>query len=240
MKYEFSYNGKVISYEIIHKKVKNINIRVCPTGEVYVSCNDDIDNKIIELEMIKRANWLLNSIEKYKTNLIEFSDTKLKLVDGESFLLFGKILRIKNIDSQQFNVEYDNNYLYLYRDTKKGVKIKFNKWYKEFVKKSFEELIETAYQKFEKYDIKKPEVIIKNMKTQWGSCNTNKKIITLNTQLAKVDPFLIEYVICHELTHLIYKNHNTNFYTFLTTMVPDWKQREKILNNIFINQLGGL
>lgn len=240
MKYEFSYNGKVISYEIIHKKVKNINIRVCPTGEVYVSCNDDIDNKIIELEMIKRANWLLNSIEKYKTNLIEFSDTKLKLVDGESFLLFGKILRIKNIDSLQFKVEYDNNYLYLYRDTKKGVKIKFNKWYKDFVKKSFEELIETAYQKFEKYDIKKPEVIIKNMKTQWGSCNTSKKIITLNTQLAKVDPFLIEYVICHELTHLIYKNHNTNFYTFLTTMVPDWKQREKILNNIFINQLGGL
>ena len=68
MKYEFSYNGKTIAYEIINKKVKNINIRVKPSGEVVVSCNESVDNKTIELEMIKRANWLLDTIDKYKTN----------------------------------------------------------------------------------------------------------------------------------------------------------------------------
>ena len=85
MKYEFSYNGKAIAYEIIHKKVKNINIRVKPNGDVVVSCNESIDNKTIELEMIKRANWLLETIDEYKTNLIEFIDSNLKLVDGEAF-----------------------------------------------------------------------------------------------------------------------------------------------------------
>ena len=100
--------------------------------------------------------------------------------------------------------------------------------------------VEKAYKRYQKYGISKPKVIYKNMKTQWGSCHINKGIITLNTQLIKVDPFLTEYVICHELTHLIYKNHTSDFYAFLTAMVPDWKQREQILNKIFINNIGGL
>ncbi len=240
MTYEFSYNERVIPYQIIHKDVKNVNIRVRPNGEVIVSCNDSVDNKIIEIEMIKRARWLLDSIDRYRVNFIEFRNSQYKLVDGESFLLLGKILRVKNIDSDEFKVDYDNNFLYIYRKDRRGIKQKFNEWYNGFVKKTFEEMIESSYQKFQKYGIEKPTVIMKNMKTRWGTCNIEKKIITLNTQLAKVDPFLTEYVICHELTHLRYRNHNADFYSFLTTMVPDWKQREKILNNIFINQLGGI
>ncbi len=240
MKYEFSYNGKTIVYEIVHKNVKNINIRVRPNGEIIVSYNGKIDNKVIELEMIKRANWILDSIEKYKTNLIEFSDANLRLVDGEAFLLLGKVLRIKNVEADEFKVEYDNNYLYIYRPNKKGIKTKFGEWYSAFVNQKFNEMVRLSYKRFEKYDIKPPLVIYKNMKTRWGTCNISKAIITLNVQLIKVDPFLTEYVICHELTHLKYKNHSEKFYAFLTAMVPDWKQREKILNNIFINKLGGI
>lgn len=237
---EFSYNGKVIAYEIIYKNVKNINIRVKPSGEVVVSCNESIDNKTIEIEMIKRANWLLETIDKYKTNLIEFSDSNLSLVDGEAFLLLGKVLRVKNIESNEFKVEYDNNYLYIYRHKQRGVKLKFNEWYSNLVKTKFNKMVEKSYKRYEKYGIEKPQVIYKNMKTRWGTCNIEKGIITLNIQLIKVDPFLTEYVICHELTHLRYKNHNNDFYSFLTAMIPDWKQREKILNSIFINNLGGI
>lgn len=240
MKYEFSYNGKTIAYEIIYEKVKNINIRVKPSGEVVVSCNESIDNKTIELEMIKRANWLLDTIDKYKTNLIEFVDSNLSLVDGEAFLILGKVLRIKNIESNQFKIDYDNNYLYIYRPNQRGIKMKFNQWYLNFVTSQFNDMVNKAYKKFEKYGIVKPEVIYKNMKTRWGTCNIEKALITLNIQLIKVDPFLTEYVICHELTHLKYRNHNKDFYTFLTAMIPDWKQREQILNNIFINNLGGI
>ena len=240
MKYQFSYKGKTIAYEIIYKKVKNINIRVKPSGEVVVSCNESIDNKTIELEMIKRANWLLDTIDKYKTNLIEFVDSNLSLVDGEAFLILGKVLRIKNIESNQFKIDYDNNYLYIYRPNQRGIKMKFNKWYLNFVTSQFNDMVNKAYKKFEKYGIVKPEVIYKNMKTRWGTCNIEKALITLNIQLIKVDPFLTEYVICHELTHLKYRSHNKDFYTFLTAMIPDWKQREQILNNIFINNLGGI
>lgn len=236
--YEFSYNGKTIAYEIIRKDVKNINIRIKPSGEVVVSCNREVENKVIELEMIKRANWLFSAIEKYKTNLIEFTQANLRLVDGEEFLLLGRVLRVKNVKADEFKVEYDNNYLYISRPNERSIKTKFSEWYSTLIRQKFNEMVERSYKRFEKYSIKKPTVIYKNMKTRWGACNISKAIITLNVQLIKVDPFLTEYVICHELTHLKYKNHNNDFYTFLTTMVPDWKQREKILNSIFIKRLG--
>lgn len=239
MRYEFSYNSKVISYEIIRKPVKNINIRVKPSGEVFVSCNENVDNKTIELLMIKRANWLINTIEQFKVNLIEFTDANLKLVDGEEFLLLGKVLRIKNVEAEDFKVDYDNNYLYIYRSNQRGVKTKFNEWYSKIMMEKFTEMVDQSYVRFQKYGITRPTVIYKNMRTRWGTCNIDKKVITLNTQLLKVDPFLTEYVICHELTHLKYRNHNKDFYSFLTSIVPDWKQREKILNNIFINVIGG-
>lgn len=240
MKYDFSYNGKVIAYEIIHKNVKNINIRVKPNGEVVVSCSPNVDNKIIEIEMIKRANWLINTIEQYKNNIIEFNEVNHKLVDGEAFLLLGRILMIKNIETNEFKVEFDNNYLYIYRQDKRGIKQKFIKWYNEFIQCEFSKMLDTLYMKYQKYNVEKPKLVFKNMTTRWGTCNIEKAIITLNTQLIKVDPFLTEYVLCHELTHLIYSNHSNEFYSFLTTIIPDWKQREKILNNIFINKLGGL
>ena len=239
MKYEFSYNGKVIPYEIIYKKVKNINIRVKPTGEVVVSCCSSVDKKTIEFQMIKRAKWLIGLIEKYKLNSIEFKNTEPKFLNGEEFVLFGKTLRIQNIKSDDFKVEYDNNYLYIYRNVNKGIKLKFNKWYKDCVLRSFNEQVELICQKFTKYNIEKPTVIYKNMRTRWGSCNIDKKIITLNIHLAKVDKYLTEYVICHELTHFLYRNHNNDFYSFLTSIIPDWKKRENMLNNIFINYLGG-
>lgn len=239
MKNDFSYNGKIIQYEIIRKDVKSINIRVKPNGEVVVSCNNGINEKTIELLMLKKANWILKTIEQYKVNLIDFQQINLKLVDGEAFLLLGKILRIQNIYSKEFKVESDNNYLYIYRPNNLGIKQKFQKWYSEFMLSTFTELVRKSYDKFKKYGIEMPEVIYKNMKTRWGCCNTEKKIITLNSQLIKVDKFLIEYVICHELTHLKYRNHSTKFYSFLNAMIPDWKERENILNKIFINEISG-
>ena len=237
--FEFTYNGKTIPYEIIYKKIKNINIGVRPNGSVYVSCPEGVTNQQIELELVKKAKWVLTSIENYRINTIEFASGKIELVDGQSFLLLGRILRIQNVISDTFSVEYDNNYLYVKSPNQKGLKKKFNEWYKSFVSDQFTEMVRKSYIKFKKYNISEPKVIFKKMKTRWGSCNIDKKIITLNIQLIKVDPYLTEYVICHELTHLKYKNHTREFYSFLTAMVPDWKQREKVLNNIFINELGG-
>ena len=233
MKYDFTYNDITIPYEIIRKNVKNINIRIKPTGEMVVSCCKDVSNKEIELLMTKRAKWIINTINEYKQKTIIFSNLNYKLVDGEEFLLLGKVLRIKNCISEQFKVSFDNNYLYIYRDNDR-INSKFDNWYKNYTLEIYNSALDSIYKKFKKYEIIKPTIKVVKMKTRWGTCDIEKKIITLNKELIKVDEFLIEFVLTHEMIHFLYKNHDKNFWNFLTMLMPDWKEREKILYSIFI------
>ena len=233
MKYDFTYNDITIPYEIVRKNVKNINIRIKPNCEMVVSCNNDVNNKEIEFLMVKRAKWIINTIDEYKKKTIVFSNINYKLVDGEEFLLLGKVLRIKNLESKQFKVANDNNYLYIYRDNNK-IDSKFNKWYKNYIEETYIRILNNVYKKFKKYGTIKPAIKVVKMKTRWGTCNIEKRIISLNKELIKVDEFLIEFVITHEMIHFLYKNHNKDFWNFLTMIMPDWREREKILYSIFI------
>ena len=233
MKYDFTYNDIIIPYEIIRKNVKNINIRIKPNCEMVVSCYNDVDNKAIEFLMIRRAKWIINTINEYKQKTVVFSNINYKLVDGEEFLLLGKVLRIKNEEANQFKVTFDNNYLYIYRDNNR-INNKFSKWYKKYTEKTYRRILEGVYKKFKKYGVIQPEIKVVKMKTRWGACNIEKKVITLNKELIKVDEFLIEFVIMHEMVHFLYKNHNKDFWNFFTMLMPDWKEREKILYSIFI------
>ena len=76
-----------------------------------------------------------------------------------------------------------------------------------------------------------PEIKIKTMKSMWGNCNYVKRIITFNLFLIKTPTYCIDYVITHELAHLVHHNHGKEFYTLLAKLMPDWKTRKKQLSN---------
>jgi predicted metal-dependent hydrolase len=89
----------------------------------------------------------------------------------------------------------------------------------------------------EKYGIKKPEIQIRNMKSRWGSCIKDKNIILLNSELIKAPKFCIDYVVLHELIHFKRRNHDGNFYNFMTSLMPDWKQRKEILDEEIVREV---
>ena len=75
-----------------------------------------------------------------------------------------------------------------------------------------------------------PDIAIRRMTTRWGTCNTTAKRVTFNLELARRDPSLLEYVIVHELAHLIERGHNARFYAVMDQHLPDWKHRRRVLN----------
>ena len=93
----------------------------------------------------------------------------------------------------------------------------------------FGEVMDDLYPLIKKYGVEKPTLRIRAMETRWGSCLIKKRIITLNKRLLEAPRNCIEYVVMHELCHLIHPNHSKNFYNFLTTLMPDWKERKKVL-----------
>ncbi|MDI3478706.1 MAG: hypothetical protein PWQ59_2231 [Thermoanaerobacterium sp.] len=99
------------------------------------------------------------------------------------------------------------------------------------------ESLDKLYMAIEKYGIKMSDIQIRTMKARWGSCIRDKNIIILNYELIKAPKFCIDYVVLHELIHFKYKNHDSNFYAFLTALMPDWKQRKEILDEEIVREL---
>lgn len=107
----------------------------------------------------------------------------------------------------------------------------FSKWWRKTAADLFQSEADLCFSRiFKKYNINRPEICIRKMKTLWGSCTPDKCKITLNEYLLKADIRCIQYVILHELTHLIYPNHSKEFYNFLTIQMPDRKERKKELD----------
>ncbi len=96
-------------------------------------------------------------------------------------------------------------------------------WYKERAKIKFAEIAEPIIARFARYGVEPSSIYIQEMENRWGSCTAGGKII-LNTELIKMPKPCIDYVIAHELTHLVHHNHTKAFYELLESEMPDWKR----------------
>lgn len=101
----------------------------------------------------------------------------------------------------------------------------------------FSEIVDEIFPIFKKYNVSLPALRIRNMETRWGSCLAKKGIITLNKQLLEAPRNCIEYVVMHEFCHFIHPNHSKHFYDFLTILMPDWKERKKLLEKVAMYRL---
>jgi len=211
--------------KIIYKHVKNASLKVKPNLEVLLTVPVDMTNKEIDYILKKREDWINKHLEFFSDNQV----VEKKLISGEDFVYLGKHYRLKVIESNNERVKLNHSYFEVYVENKgdydKKTKL-IDEWYKEKAKKHFQKAID-KYQSIVNIDINR--IRIRKMKTRWGSCNPSKSYINLNLELIKKPKVAIEYVIFHELTHLIHHNHGKNFYNYLSLHMPDWKKRKEKL-----------
>jgi len=211
---------------IIKKDIKNINIRVKPNCEVILTAPMRTTDEHIAYVIKKRISWITQKIEFYKQHQQVVSK---EYVSGENFRYLGRNYRLKVIQSNEERVKLQRGYLQLFvKDTDNLTKKKLllDTWYKTKAKIHFKKALD-KYQQIVKKDIK--SVKIREMKTRWGSCNPMKSYINLNSELIKKSTQCIEYVVFHELTHLIHNDHNKQFYNYMSVYMPDWKRRKEKL-----------
>lgn len=191
---------------IIRKKIKNMYLRV-KDGEVIVTANRFVSNKMINNFVNKNIDGINKMIEKEKNN--------------KRFKFLGKNYTIIYIDTEELEIEDDKIYV-----KNKDV---LNKWFSKEINDIFNERIEICKKKFS--NIPDFSLKIRNMKTKWGVCNTKLKIVTLNSNLIRYDKDTIDYVIIHELCHFIEPNHSKLFWLEVEKRFKDYKKNRKILKN---------
>ena len=211
--------------KIIKKDVKNITLKVRPNGEAILTTPKAASDEHIKFIIEKRAKWIAQKCAFFAS----FKTPQKEYVSGEDFRYLGRSYRLKVVQSKEECVKLQRGYLELFVKDKSDLKRKENlvyEWYHEKAMLYFFNILQ-EFNKIVKQDIK--SVKIRQMKTRWGSCNPYKSYINLNIELIKKPKACIEYVIFHELAHLLYPNHSKKFYEHLSLYMPDWQKRKEIL-----------
>lgn len=228
-----------LTYTLERKLVKNLNLHVRKDGSVYVSANPCVPAKQVDEFLISKEQFILNAQRKFREQA-EFKPQPKQYISGETFYIQGRGLRLKVSQASKDRVCSDGVHIFL--DTKDPADFsKKQRMICRFIDQQchdvFGEIVSEMYPVFQKYGVAMPTLRIRTMDTRWGSCLAKKSIITLNKRLLEAPRNCIEYVVMHEFCHFIHPNHSKQFYAFLTMLMPDWKERKRILDGNAANYL---
>ena len=226
------FEGNPLEYSLERKNVKNLNLHVRKDGSVYVSANATVPEEKIDEFLISKGAFIRNAQYKFKEQE-QYKPLPKQYVSGETFFVQGRALRLKVTQADRDKISSDGVYLFLdvkdQRDTTKKERM-VKRFLDKQCKAVFGEIVEELYPVFQKYGVAPPILRIRNMDTRWGSCLPGKGVITLNKRLLEAPRNCIEYVVMHEFCHFIHPNHSGHFYDFLSMLMPDWKERKKLLD----------
>lgn len=213
---------------INRKKVKNLIIRVLPP-EGLVKLTVPLRMKEEEALSFVRSKeaWIRKQQQKLKGIVF---NRPLTYSDGEIHYLFGKEYVMRIIESQgREGVNIKDNILRLSVKNNSSTETRerlMENWYRQNLEKNVPELIR-KWEPVMKVEVN--EFRIRKMKTRWGTCNISKKRIWLSLMLAKRRPALVEYIVVHEMVHLLEAGHNKRFYSLMDRFLPGWKELRREL-----------
>lgn len=223
-------NGNVFVL-IERKNIKNVHLKVYRDLSIKLSVPLNVPNNWISNFLEKRKNWINNQLYKFKQSA--GSNQMAFLRNGCTIQILGKDKRVYLQKGEKNIIEDENKITISLLDTTnfKLATNYFIEWWRNKSLALYKDEIKKFYSNvFKKYNIEIPTIKIKKMKTMWGNCYPSQNIITFNEYLFKSNILGIQYVILHEMTHLLYPKHNNDFYNFLTIHMPNWKERKKMLD----------
>lgn len=219
MEHRIQFGSKEIVFQLTYSKRKSLGITITPELQIMVTAPEGASLERIEAIVRKRAPWIIRQ-ENFFLSFHPKTPAR-KYVGGESHLFLGRqyILRVK--EGKRNDVHRKRNTIEVTAKRKGKVKKVLLNWYRLQAKEKFGELAEPWTEEFRKYKVKPTGIYLQNMPTRWGSCTPDGKVI-LNPELIKAPKRCIEYVIIHELCHLVHHDHTQKFFALQKKMMPDW------------------
>lgn len=221
-----------IAVEVVRKSVKNIRLSVHgPAGNVRLSVPRRVKDNVIKQTISTKLEWIRKQQARF---LHHPAPLEYSYVSGEMHMVWGTLCRLEWIERRGMPVlkraEHDNTMLLLYAPADSPTarrEAAMRHWYRQQLKNEIPLLIK----KWEPViGVKVLEWGVKSMRTRWGSCNINAQRIWLGTELAKKPYHCLEYVVVHEMVHLLERYHNVRFHGFMSQFLPDWQHIKAELN----------
>ncbi|MCX6302199.1 MAG: SprT family zinc-dependent metalloprotease [Bacteroidia bacterium] len=216
-----------IKYKIVFSRRRSISITVSPDEGVVVRAPYRASHKTIDKFVNEKAGWIKKQTESF-SSLTRINKDK-KYTDEELHLFMGREYTLKIFQSSQASVYLRNNAIEVSTDGTEGkVKILLERWYMTEAAKIITVKMNEIISRYRDYMFSPSDLVVRKLKSRWGSC-TSKGKVTISSELVKLDERFTEYVIIHELCHLIYHNHGKEFYKLLGELFPEYKSVRKNL-----------
>jgi len=229
MTQQFKLGNMVV--EVTLKDIKNVHLSVYPpAGHVRISAPSHMSMDTIRVFAISKLAWIKKQQAKLQAQVRE---TPRDLLDRESHYVWGKRYLMEVVEKEQApSITFKGKKMVLQirplTSSDKRHKI-LEDWYREQLKAEVPALI-TRWQK--RMDVTVDRFYARRMKTRWGSCNPQKRSIRLNTDLARKPRECLEYIVVHEMTHLLEPTHNARFVALMDQFMPNWQHRRDQLNQL--------
>lgn len=226
------YGSRCIPYCLHRTNRKNLRIVVRPDLSVTVYVSHTVSEKVLLDAINRKAPWIAKSLD----HLQEFHPfpTPSNYVSGETFMFLGRQYRLHVEQGSPISAKLDGRFLRVVvagKTTSDNTRRAVEQWYATRAKDVFANHVSRCQEVGKRHGIPAVEFKTRNMRTRWGSCTAGGRI-TLNLQLIKTPVHCIDYVIMHELCHLLHHNHSAAFYHLLSLCMPDWQERKRILDQI--------
>ena len=213
-----------ITYTLVTKQVKNINMRISSKGEVVVSANPFVPMDKIDDFVSSKVSWIV----KHQKSMQERSQKSM--IDDKHIILFGNSLKIRKTTGKYNHVSYDKDTLYVQCREQADPEKVIRQFLDKLCRDVFLDIATLTFRSLSDYHLEFPDVKIRDMKSRWGSCTPAKNSITLNRKLIHYPFEFIEYVVLHEFVHFIQPNHSKAFYNIIENYMPDYKTRMEMAN----------
>lgn len=219
-----------IPVEIVRKEIKNLHVGVYPpAGRVRIAAPVQLEDEAVRLAVVSRLGWIRR---KQKAFAEQERQSCREMVSGESHYVQGRRCVLRVIEEAGSPCVHLAGRAVLELRVRPGTDRQdrdaiLQRWYRQQLRISAAPLAEKWALRA---GVEVPEVRIRKLKTLWGSCNASARCIWLNLELAKKPIACLEYIVVHEIVHLLERNHNKCFRERMDALMPSWQRHREELN----------
>jgi len=226
------FGQRHISYKLQRSERRNLRIVVSPDLSVNVFAPKSLTECATVMAVQKKGPWVAKTLDR----MADFHPlpSPKQYVSGETFVYLGRQYRLRVEEGRATPAKLRGRFLCIRvpdKNETRRVRRAVEKWYEERANEILLGRLKVLHGIGARNGIPACTMSIRRMRTRWGSC-TARGFVTLNMDLVQAPIHCAEYVIMHELCHLVHHNHSRAFYRLLTRCMPDWQKRKRILDQI--------
>jgi predicted metal-dependent hydrolase len=226
-----AYRNQSLSYTLVFRSRRTIGFAVRPDGSVHISAPAGTSAEWVAQQVLKKADWILKHQEAFASRPAPAPTRHFEA--GSPHYYQGQAYQLRFAEARRATVTVEAGELIMAAPaplTPAQTEALLHAWYARQAGPLFAESLERVWPRFAEFNLTRPTLSVRQMRTRWGSCTPRSARIRLSPELVRARPECLDYVLLHECCHLLVGDHSKAFYALQTRLLPDWERWKAELN----------